>query len=129
MSQRQRERTANEIDRLIKRHFVPILGRKPLAKISTQDLAEIVDRILSTPSECSHAFAAARIMFRWAEKRRLIDRSPMDRLPMPTKAVARDRVLADEELTIVFGAARDDSTYSKIVRLQKARTIAWQWRR
>ncbi len=104
-SQKQRERTAKEIERLIGKHFVPKIGRKALADISTQDVAQLIDKLLPTPSECLHAFTAARLMFRWAARRRLIERSPLDSLPAPTMAVARERVLSDGELAIVYRKA------------------------
>jgi integrase len=64
-----------------------------------------------------HVYAAARLLFRWAAKRRLIDRSPIEFLPPPTKIIARDRVLTDDEVRTVFRAAQDGSTFGKIIQL------------
>lgn len=96
-SQKQRARTAKDTERLIEKHLISTLGSEQLAEIETQHVAQVIDKLLKTPGTAMHVFAAARLMFRWATKRRLIDRSPIEFLPPPTKIIARDRVLTDEE--------------------------------
>jgi integrase len=103
---RNKPRTAKDYKRLLNRHFLPLLGRKQLADITTHDIAKIIDQLLKTPSECSHAFVAIKIFFRWVLRRRLIKSSPCEALQGPTKPVARDRVLTSDELKQVFSQAR-----------------------
>jgi integrase len=102
---KNRERTAKDTERLIQKHLIPRLRRKSIADIDTHDVTQIIDKLLPTPGTCIHVFAAARLMFRWAAQRRLIDRSPIDNLPPPTTAVARARVLSSDELVIVYRKA------------------------
>jgi integrase len=116
-SQKNRERTAKETERLITKHLVPALSGTDLGDIETPDVAQIIDRLLATPSTALHVYAAARLIFRWAAHRRLIDRSPVEFLPAPTKITFRDRVLTDDELTTVYRAAQDGSTFAKIIQL------------
>lgn len=116
-SQKNRARTAKDTERIIDKHLVPTLGSEQLSEIATQDVAQIIDKLLKTPGTAMHVYAAARLMFRWAAKRRLIDRSPIEFLPPPTKIIARDRVLTEDELRTVFRAARDGSTFGKIIQL------------
>lgn len=115
--QKNRERTAKETDRLIAKHLLPGLRAKALVEVTTQEVAEIVDRLLRTPGTAFHVYAAARLIFRWAAKRRLVDRSPVEFLPPPVTITARDRVLTDQELAAVFQAAADGSTFGNIVQL------------
>jgi integrase len=105
-AKRNKPRTARDYKRLLNRHFLPALGPKQLADVTTHDVAKIIDRLLKTPSECSHAFVAIKIFFRWALRRRLIKSSPCDALQGPAKALARDRVLKAHELKQVFSQAR-----------------------
>ncbi len=116
-SQKNRARTAKDTERLIEKHLVPNLSGQDLSEITTQDVAQIIDKLLETPGTAMHVYAAARLMFRWAAKRRLIDRSPIEFLPAPTKIIARDRVLSDDELRAVFRAAQDGSTFGQIIQL------------
>src|SRR3954451_6722789 len=59
----QRESTRIEVERLIEKHLVPKLGPRPLSEIITQDLTQLIDRLLPTPGTCWHTFAAARLLF------------------------------------------------------------------
>ena len=94
--------TAKETERLLRRHFAPVLDKRVLEDISTQDFTAIVDRALDTPSEAQHAFTAGKTFFGWAARRRYIKHSPADRLLAASKSVARDRVLSDAELARVL---------------------------
>jgi integrase len=98
--------TARETERLLRRHFLPAFGKRYLADIATEDFTGVVDRALKTPSEAKHAFRAGKTLFAWAARRRYIKRSPAEGLLVPTKSVARDRVLSDQELARVFTVAR-----------------------
>ena len=103
---RNKPRTARDYRRLLTRHFLPALRKKPLSEITKHDISRIIDRLLSTPSECAHAFAALKIFFRWATRRGLVENSPCDSLQGPAKPLARSRVLSDEELRKVLLQAR-----------------------
>lgn len=116
--QKNRERTAKDTERLIQKHLIPKLGRKNISQIATYDVMQVIDKLLPTPGTCTHVFAAARLIFRWAEKRRLILRSPIDGVPAPVEVVARERTLTDDELGEVLSKAQaDGSTFSKVVLL------------
>jgi len=114
----KRPKTAREIKRLLNKHFLPPLRHEKLHEIATHRLSKIIDGLRSTPSEASHAFAAARLFFRWAVRRRLLANSPLDGAQSPARAKPRTRVLTSEELAKVFLAARaETSAFSSIVQL------------
>ena len=98
-------RTIRDYTRLLSKHFLPQFRTHFLDDISTQQVLAIIDRLISTPSECAHAFVAIKIFFRWAERRNLVRRSPCERLQRPTRPVARQRVLDSDELVQVWRAA------------------------
>ena len=113
-----RARTSKETKRLLTKHFLPKLRHERLENIATHTIASIVDRLLDTPSEANHAFAAIRLFFRWAARRKYVGHSPCEGLRAPTQPVARERVLTDQELKRVLRAARgEDSTFGSIVQL------------
>ena len=58
-----------------------------------------------TPVLANNAFARIRTLFRWARRRRYITHSPCEGLQLPSRLVARSRVLSDEELALVLKGA------------------------
>ena len=67
-SQKNRERTAKDMERLIRKHLIPKLRRREIADIATHEVMQIIDKLLSKPGTCIHVFWAARLIFRWAAK-------------------------------------------------------------
>jgi integrase len=117
-SQKNRVRTAKDTERLIKKHLIPKLGRKGVSDITTHEVMQIIDKLLPTPGTCIHVFWAARLIFRWAAKRRLVPRSPLEGVDEPAKIGNRERTLSDEELReLLSKTIVDGSTFAKIVQL------------
>ena len=113
-----RESTAKETERLLRKHFESKLGRMALEDITPQKLAGIIDRLLERPGEANHAFSAIRKFFNWACDRQHIERSPCERMRHPAKSRARERVLDDDEIASIFTVARDQPyPYGSIVLL------------
>jgi integrase len=116
-AEHNRPSTAREIERLLRRHFLPRLGPRALKDISTQNILRITDGMLSTPTEANNAHAALRTMFRWATRRRYLQHSPMEGLLMPAKKVPRSRVLTPLELRTAFAYGQQAGVYGQIIRL------------
>ena len=115
---KNRDKTVYEMERLVRRHLMPKCNGRSISEISTNDLASIIDELLPTPAESVALFTAARTLFRWVAKRRLIPISPMSGLDMPTRLVSRDRVLSDRELGAVLRqAVKEPSAFTHIVEL------------
>jgi len=111
-------RTRAETKRLLEKHFLPPFRHEQVADVRTDMISRIVDRLLKTPAEARHAFAAVRQFFNWAVRRGYVDRSPCDRLRPPGRAIARDRVLASDEIVQILQHARSEvSTFNAIVQL------------
>ena len=116
-AEHNRPSTAREIERLLRRHFLPRLGPMALKDISTQDILRITDGMLGTPTEANNAHAACRTLFRWATRRRYIPHSPFEGLQMPSKKVPRSRVLTPSELRTAFAYGQQAGVYGQIIRL------------
>src|SRR5437764_1383045 len=95
-------------------------GNRRIGDISKKDVTDAIDAIVKrgTPSAANHAFAAARGLFNWAVERGSIDRSPCEKLGLPTKATSRDRVLSEPEVVAVWnGADAIGFPFGRIVQL------------
>jgi integrase len=70
------------------------------------------------PVGANKALKSIKAFMRWCVGRAVLDQSPAEDVPLPTKEVARDRVLSDHELARVIVAARElDHRYGGIVEL------------
>ncbi len=126
--QKNKPRTVQDYRRILKRHFP--FGHKRLSEIQPQEINHRIDRLRKTPSEQNHTIATIKIFFRWAARRRYVDRSPCEGL-QTLKRPARRRVLADWELMAVYRAAGElGYPFGSIVQLciltgQRRSEIAW----
>ena len=103
--QRTKASTAAEYKRVLKKHFLPALGRKPIGDVTTRDVVKLIERLIPTPGECFHAFVAVKTFFTWATRQGLCATNPCERIQAPTKLISRDRFLTDTELAAVLSAA------------------------
>ena len=118
VEKKNKDRTAKETMRLLKKHFLPPWRHHRLDTITASTVSNILDRMKDTPSEANHAFAAIRLFFNWAVRRELAVRSPCTALQAPTSPVFRERVLTDEELKEILAWAKlECSAFAAIVQL------------
>ncbi|MFL4982315.1 MAG: site-specific integrase, partial [Xanthobacteraceae bacterium] len=54
------------------------------------------------PVAANKALKSIKTFLRWCVGRAVLDQSPAEGVPLPTKLVARDRVLNDQELAQVI---------------------------
>lgn len=113
-----RPRTRDEVERLLRRHFLPKFRYEQLSVIKPHEIADIIDKLRRTPSIAHHAFGAIHLFFRWAEGRRYVLRGPCATLQPPKPSRPRERVLAKEEIRILLRVVRaQTSTFATIVEL------------
>jgi integrase len=87
---------------VLRREAVPVLLRKPLPSIKRSDLAGIWDRTQDRPAIARLTHATLRKLFRWAVSRGDLDRSPLEGVEAPPPVPARERVLSDGELAMIW---------------------------
>src|SRR5246500_3683521 len=121
ISQRlSQNRSAAEISRLLRREVgKPWTGRS-IHEIGKRDVVEVVTAIeqRGAPVAANKTLKSIKTFLRWCVGRAVLDQSPAEGVPLPTKEVARDRVLDDEELARVILPARQiGGPYSGIVEL------------
>src|SRR6266404_379807 len=113
-------RSAPEISRMLRREVGSAWGSRSIHEITKRDVIDVVTAIeqRGAPIAANKGLKAIKTFFRWCVGRAVLDRSPADGVPLPTKEVARDRVLSDDELARVIAAARQiGGPYGGIVEL------------
>jgi integrase len=113
-------RSAHEISRLLRREMgKPWTGRS-IHEITKRDVVEVISAIgqRGAPSTANKTLKVIKTFLRWCVGRAVLDRSPAEGVPLPTKVVARDRVLNDQELAeVILAARRMSGPYGGIVEL------------
>src|SRR6516162_9223499 len=95
-----RNRSGGEIARLLRREMGKAWASRSIHEISKRDVVELVSAIeqRGVPVAANKALKSVKTFLRWCMGQAILDQSPAENVPMPSKEVARDRVLADNEL-------------------------------
>lgn len=101
-------RSGPEISRLLRREVGLRWKGKSIHQIGKRDVVDLIMAIVErgAPVAANKALKWIKTFFNWCVGRAVLDHSPADGIPAPTKEVARDRVLSDDELGRVILAAR-----------------------
>ena len=112
-----RKTTNHERERVLRRHFSPVLGWKSLSDIAPLDIAEITDDLVDTPAMARSALVFGKAMLHWCVRRGYIQNSPCEPLQIPRRP-GRARVLSDVELAQILRACLEmPGAFSSIVLL------------
>src|SRR5215472_12677616 len=101
-------RSGGEIARLLRREMGKTWAARSIHEISKRDVVELVSAIEQRGARvaANKTLKSIKTFLRWCVGRAVLDQSPAEGVPRPSKEVARDRVLDDEELARVILAAR-----------------------
>jgi len=114
------KRSAHEISRLLRREVIPKWGTSSVHQIDKRRVIELVCEISArgAPSAANKLLKVVKTFFGWCVGRAILEISPAKGLAAPARETARDRVLDDDELTHIIGAARQiNLPYGGIVEL------------
>ena len=107
------ERKGKEVERDIRREFIPAWGKRPITDLTPADVREVVkaakDR--GAPYQAHNLLTIARRLFSWAIDQHVygIEASPCERLKPKAiigKKEFRTRILDDDELRAIWRATR-----------------------
>jgi integrase len=113
-------RSAAETSRLLRREVGKPWASRSIHTIGKRDVVEVVSAIVQrgAPGAANKTLKSLKTFLRWCVGQAVLDQSPAEGVPLPTKEVARDRVLNDAELTQVILAARNISgPYGAVVEV------------
>ena len=112
-------RSARMISQMLRRELASWSNRS-IHEISKRDVIEVIAVVEQRGASvaANKTLKAIKTFLRWCVGRAVLDHSPAEGIPLPTKEVPRDRVLTDEELARVIVAAREiGDPYGGIVEL------------
>jgi integrase len=130
-------RSGGEIARLLRREIGKTWAGRSIHEIGKRDVVELISVIerRGAPVAANKALKSIKMFLRWCVGRAILDQSPAEGVPAPTKEIARDRVLSAEEIARVILAARAiDDRYGGIVELlaltgqrrEEVAKLAWE---
>jgi integrase len=92
----------------------------PIDQIKRADVVRALDAIVASgaPTRANRALAAIKKLMNWCIDRGIIETSPVASLRPPTKEIARDRVLSDDELVACWHTdASEGFPFAQFVQL------------
>ncbi len=95
-----------DAERLLKQYALPALKAKSLPEITRADVTAVLRPLRSMPATEAKVFAVLRRLLNWAVNSGDLEVSPMNAMKGPEGAKARDRVLKDWELLLVWKASK-----------------------
>jgi integrase len=117
-------RTADEIERILRRGLAPLMSRKA-ADIKCRDLRRLLDDVADQGLEREAGKRRQTIgaMFRWAVTQDIVESNPADGLSSYSLGKPRDRVLSDDEIRSLWrwldgDPGNVDSAVRDILKLQ-----------
>ena len=93
--------------RVLEMSAVAAWGDRPVTSIAKRDVVALIDRVHDErgPAAANMALARVRSFLGWLADRDVIPASPAAGVRMPAQLEARDRVLTDDELRLVWQAS------------------------
>src|SRR5262249_724836 len=113
-------RSGGETARLLRREVGKAWAGRSVHAITKRDVVEVITVIeqRGAPIAANKALKVTKTFLRWCVGRAVLDQSPAEGVPLPSKEVARDRVLDDDELAhIILAARKIGGPYGGIVEL------------
>ncbi len=114
-----RQRTWKETDRILRVNCADWLAR-PIASITEADVYGLLDGFIAEGQDAKARVTRAwlRALFRWAAKRKIVERSVMADIEIEIERKVRSRVYTAKEVTAVWnGAAKLDPIEAGFVKL------------
>lgn len=101
-----RRKSSVDMARLVvRRYLLPALGDLPMPDIGRTDLQRVLDAIPAPKRGMRRAvFAYASVLWGWALRRGYVEANLLAAMEKPPAPAARDRVLSDSELALVWRA-------------------------
>jgi integrase len=109
-----------ETERLLMKEVVGAWKGRRLSEIDRADVHRLLDAIVDrgAPVGANRVFAQLRKLCKWAVSRGIIARSPCDGVERPSAETARDRMLSDDELRLLWrGAEQVGWPFGDLTRL------------
>src|SRR6516165_4434257 len=112
-------RSARGTSQMLRRELASWNSRS-IHEICKRDVIEVVAAVeqRGAPVAANKTLKAIKTFLRWCVGRAVLDHSPAEGIPLPTKEIPRDRMLTDDELVrVIIAARRIGDPYGGVVEL------------
>jgi integrase len=104
------ERKGREVERDIRREFLPVWGKRPIAEITARDIRDLIRAKRQTPAQARNLLVIAKRLFAWAVDEDAYGLAVSPALALkPSKIIGEkktgDRILSGDELFALWRAA------------------------
>lgn len=95
-----RNKSWKESQRILEREVLSKWGDRPIKTIASMEIIQLLDEIVErgAPIMANRVLAQIRRFFNWCVERGILDSSPAANIRAPSREMARDRVLSDDEI-------------------------------
>jgi integrase len=94
--------TYRYVHSLLLKYAVPVFGNKPLNEITRKDINAALAPVKGKAATAANLFGVIRRLMRWAVEQEDLARSPIEGVKGPKPPPSRDRVLDDDEMSLVW---------------------------
>jgi site-specific recombinase XerD len=121
---KDRLRTANDIERRLRRALWPILDRKA-TEIRRRELRQLFDDAADEgyTREAEKRRATVAAMFRWAQRQDIVDANPADGLAPYDRGTPRERALDEDEIRKLWSWLESGDLYSAVADVLKLQLL------
>lgn len=107
--QSNRPRTIESTERLLRLHVLPRWRGRAVAGITRRDVLDMLDQVIDggSPVAANRTLTAVKTFFNWCVARDIISASSCVGVKPPTAEHARDRILTDAELRLLWAATEE----------------------
>jgi integrase len=105
---KNKAQTADNVARIIEREIKPAWKGRSIQAITRRDVRTMLDGMVDrgAPYMANRTHALLRKFFNWAIERDIVQTSPIANTSAPADEESRDRVLSDDEIKLVWHAAK-----------------------
>jgi integrase len=116
--QQKKQSTAREYERLLTVNCSR-WNDVPLAKITKKNVSALLDEFLAEGKhyKVNRTFSVLRKLFSWAVARGIIDKSPVEGLKAEGAEAARDRLLSNAEIKVIWRAFEAAGQFAPVFKL------------
>jgi integrase len=125
---RPRKRSASEDERVLRKDVLPRWGSEKAGDISQRHIVRLVNEIVDrgAPIQANRTLTILRRMFRFGVGQAIITASPCDNVETPSAENRRERVLGDDEISVLWNALDDAPMELNVRRILRMMLITGQ---
>lgn len=109
-------RTAYQLELVLKKYFAHF-NTSPLHRITRPDITRTIDDLRGTPATAKQALSVLSAFLNWCVGRSLLATNPIVGYRANIKTKARDRLLTDDEIRLIWRESYNHNSFGDIVRL------------